>query len=191
MRTTCVYGVQCTIAVHVDDLMITSVNGAMVEAVARGLIKRYGDITRKDGPVVNYLGMVFDLSIAGFARVSMTGHVEDMMKESGVIGGARTPATEGLFDTRDDAEPTSEEDQVKFHRLVAKGLCLGKHTRPDGMTALAFLATQVTRCTVDDLAKLERLLKYINATKDREIVFAPGKQGIDVSVLIDTAYGMT
>ena len=52
------YGVQCTIAVHVDDIMITSVNGAT------GLIERYGDITRKDGPIMNYLGMVFDLSIA-------------------------------------------------------------------------------------------------------------------------------
>ena len=67
------HGVQCTIAVHVDDLMVTSIDGIMIEAVATGLIKRYGDITRKDGPVVNYLGMVFDLSFTGVARVSMKG----------------------------------------------------------------------------------------------------------------------
>ena len=181
------YGVQCTIAVHVDDLMITSVNGAMIEAVATGLIERYGDIIRKDRPIVNYLGMVFNLSIAGVARVSMTGDVEDMLKEGGTIGGVRTPATEGLFYT---AVPASEEDRVRFHRLVAKGLYLGKRARPDCMTALAFLATRVTRCTVDDLVKLERLLKYINVTKDRGRVFAPGKPGINVSVLIDAACGV-
>ena len=87
----------------------------------------------------------------------MTGYVEDMMKESGTIGGARTPTTEGLFDTRDDAVPASEEDRIRFHRLVAKGLYLGKRVRPDFMTALAFLATRVTRCTADDLVILERL----------------------------------
>ena len=73
---------------------------------------------------------------------------------------------------------------------MVKGLYLGKRARPNCMTALAFLATRVTRCTADDLMKLERLLKYINATKDQGIVFAPGKQGISVSVLINAAYGV-
>ena len=67
-----------------------------------------------------------------------------MLKESWTIGGARTPATDGLFDIREDAEMASEEDRVKFHRLMAKGLYLGKRARPDCMTTLAFLATQVT-----------------------------------------------
>ena len=51
-------GVQCSIAVHVDDLMITSTDTDMIDSLAAGLKKRYGEITRKDGPVVNYLGMV-------------------------------------------------------------------------------------------------------------------------------------
>ena len=184
------HGVQCTIAVHVDDLMITSTSSAMIESVACGLIKRYGDITRKDGPVVNYLGMVFDLTTAGVARVSMTGYVEDMLKESGTVGGARTPATEGLFNTREEVDMASEEQRVRFHRHVAKMLYLAKRARPDCLTAVAYLATRVTRCSVDDLAKLERLLKYVNATKDRGIVFAAGCKGIEISVLIDAAYGV-
>ena len=184
------HGVQCTIAVHVDDLMVTSIDGSMIEAVATGLIKRYGEITRKDGPIVNYLGMVFDLSFAGVARVSMTGYVEDMLKESGTMGVARSPATEGLFDVREGAAMASEEERVRFHRQVAKGLYLAKRARPDCLTAIAFLATRVTRCTEDDLAKLERLLRYINATRDRGVVFAPGAKGLEVSVLIDAAYGV-
>ena len=42
-------GIQCTVAVHVDDLMITSIDADMIESLAAGLIERYGDITRKDG----------------------------------------------------------------------------------------------------------------------------------------------
>ena len=74
---------------HVDDLMITIANGKMIESVSAGLIKMYGDITRKDGPIVNYLGVVFDLTTTGIARVDYRlcrGHVE-----GGTTGGARTP----------------------------------------------------------------------------------------------------
>ena len=164
------YGVQCTIALHVDDLMITSANGKMIESVLAGMIKRYGDITRKDGPIVNYLGMVFDLTTAGKTRVSMTGYVEDMLRESARTGGARTPATEGLFNVRDDSDMVSEEQRVRFHRLAAKMLYLAKRARSYCLTAVAYLATRVTRCSLDDLGKLERLLKYMNDMKNRGIV---------------------
>ena len=184
------YGVQCTIAVHVDDLMVTSKNDSMIESVASGLKRRYGDITRKDGPVVNYLGMVFDLTTTGVARVSMTGYVDDMLKESEAKGGARTPATEGLFKVREDAEMAIEEQRIKFHRPVAKMLYHVKRARPDCLTAVAYLATRVTQCTSDDLVKLDRLLKYLSATRDRGLVFAAGSKGIVVSVLIDAAYGV-
>ena len=167
-------GVQCTVAVHVDDLMITSIDADMIESLAAGLIERYGDITRKDGPTVNYLGMVFDLTASGSAKVTMTGYVDDMLREAGTSKGARTPATEGLFEVRPDALTVSEGLRVTFHRHVAKMLYLAKRARPDCLTAVAFLATRVTKCTVDDLAKLDRLMKYVWATRERGIVLAPG-----------------
>ena len=43
---------------------------------------------------------------------------------------------------------------------------------------------------MDDLAKLERLLRYMCSTRDRGMVFAPGSKGISMSVLIDAAYGV-
>ena len=184
------HGVQCSIAVHVDDLMISSTDTDMIDALAAGLEKRYGEITRKDGPVVNYLGMVFDLTMPGVAKVSMIGYVDDMLKEVGTVKGARTPATEGLFDVRSDIAEVSEEQKITFHRHVAKMLYLAKRARLDCLTAVAFLATRVTKCTTDDLAKLDRLMSYIWVTRERGIVFAPGDKGIAVSVLIDAAYGV-
>ena len=58
-------GVQCTIAVHVDDLIITSVRADMIEYACARVKGKYGNITRCDGPVLNYLGMVFDLIKSG------------------------------------------------------------------------------------------------------------------------------
>ena len=183
-------GVQCTVAVHVDDLMITSTDPDMIESLAAGLIEKYGDITRKNGPTVNYLGMVFDLSESGVAKVTMTGYIDDMLREVGASKGARTPATDGLFDVRPDTLTVSEGMRVMFHRHVPKMLYLAKRARPDCLTAVAFLATRVTKCTVDDITELDRLMKYVWGTRERGIVFAPGKKGITVSVLIDAAYGV-
>ena len=169
-------GTQCTVAFHVDDLLITSQNRGMIESLCTGLRIKYGTVSRTDGPVVNYLGMVFDLSHAGEARVSMKGYVEDLLTGSGISGVARSPATEGLFDVR-AVTAVTEERRAKFHSLIAKILYLAKRTKPECLTAISFLATRVTKCTPDDEEKLERLIKYIRHTKDRGIVLRPGQKG--------------
>ena len=69
-------GIQCTIAVYVDDMIITSVCGEMIEDVCTHVKERCGNITRCDGPVQSYLEMVFDLSKAGEARMTMKGYIE-------------------------------------------------------------------------------------------------------------------
>ena len=62
-------GVQCTIALHVDDLLISSGSTEMIESLCVGLKRKYGDMSRTDGPVVNYLGMIFGMRHPGEARV--------------------------------------------------------------------------------------------------------------------------
>jgi Reverse transcriptase (RNA-dependent DNA polymerase) len=158
--------VQCTVTVHVDDLLITSVDEDMITDLSEGLRRRYGEITKTSGTVLNYLGMVLDFSHPGEVRVSMKGFVEDMLLSSGITGRARTPATEGLFEVRNDAVLCGEVKRKEFHSLVAKLLYLAKKSRPECLTAVAFLATRVTRCTDQDWEKLTRLLRYINDTKE-------------------------
>jgi Reverse transcriptase (RNA-dependent DNA polymerase) len=68
-------GTQCTATVHVDDLFISRRSPSMIEHLCGGHKTRYGDITRKDGPVVSYLGMTFDLSSPGEARLTMHGYI--------------------------------------------------------------------------------------------------------------------
>ena len=104
----CVYnatkgGTQCTVAVHVDDLLIISVDMGMINKLFVGLKNNYGEITRNYGPVLNYLGMVFDLSKAGEVRMNMIGYTMDTVKYAGIPGRARSPATDELFDSREDS----------------------------------------------------------------------------------------
>jgi hypothetical protein len=105
-------GVQCTVCVHVDDLLIMSKSKSMIHELTEGLTKRYGEISLKHGPVINYLGMVLDFTLAGQVKVTMSGYTDDVLKSSGIPGTARTPGTDGLFEVRDTALPVPEEVRV-------------------------------------------------------------------------------
>jgi Reverse transcriptase (RNA-dependent DNA polymerase) len=70
---------QCTATVHVDDPLIVSTSKAMIDQLKEGLKNRYGEISSTQGPILNYLGMTFDLSQPREARVSMKGYVDDLL----------------------------------------------------------------------------------------------------------------
>ena len=55
---------------------------------------------------------------------------------------------------------------------------------------VAYLATRVTRCTRDDVVKLDRLMRYVKGTKERGIVLIIREEGVNVKVYIDEVYGI-
>ena len=183
-------GLQCTIAIHVDDLIITSTDPKMIEDICAHVKSRYGSITRCDGPTLNYLGMVFDLSIAGEVRMTMKGYIEETIAMAGIPGKARSPATDGLFETREGTELVNECKRSWFHSVVAKLSYLAKRAKPECLTAVSYLATRVTKCTTDDIDKLNRVMKYIAETREMGVVFRPGAMGMCVRVYVDAAYGV-
>ena len=63
--------------------------------------------------------MVIDFTHTGEARVTMSGYIEEVLKCSGILGIARTPGTDGLFEVHDTAQRVPEEVRVWFHRTVA------------------------------------------------------------------------
>ena len=59
-----------------------------------------------------------------------------------------------LFKINEDAPKLSDEKQVAFQNMVAKGLNLTKQPRPDVCVSIAFLTTHVRMPDVDDWKKL-------------------------------------
>jgi hypothetical protein len=190
-------GVQCTLALHVDDIFATSESLALLDALAKCLEDKYHEYRRQDGPVIGYLGMTFDFTIPGEARVTMDGYILDLIKSCEVIGAAKTPAAETLFDVRESGVPgnlLATPAEAKWfhlhHKFVAKVLYAAKRVLPECLTTVAFLATRVTKCDQDDMKKLVRLLRYIIASAGRGIVLRPGARGLQVRAWIDAAYGV-
>jgi hypothetical protein len=60
---------KCTLSIHVDDLVITGKSKSMVSELTDGLKTRYGEVTLKHGPMINYLGISFDFTHAGEAML--------------------------------------------------------------------------------------------------------------------------
>ena len=183
-------GVQVTVTVHVDDLLVTCCQEGPIMKLAESLRSRYGEIKCVHGPITNYLGMVFDTSVKGEARVTMKGFVDDLLKWYGGCGSAKSPAGEDLFDEKEEAEVCGEVVRKRFHSTVAKLLYLAKRARPDVLTSVSYLATRVQKCNTEDIRKLERVMNYLRATSGRGIVFRKGNEELQVRLFVDAAYGV-
>jgi hypothetical protein len=119
----------------------------------------------------------------------MEKYVLDMLNVYDISGCAPTPATSALFVVNSDSPPLTIERKEEFHSRVAKVLYLAKRVRPDLLTTVIFLATRVNDPREEDWAKLSRLLKYINATRELGIRL-DASRGIQVFAFIDASFAV-
>ena len=181
-------GKQCTMCLHVDDLLVTCELEEVIDAVYGQLQDRYKEVKMQRGPKVSYLGMTLDFSVPGKAKCTMEGYVSDLLRLCEVTGRANTPAAESLFEIG-ESPPLTTEVREEFHSRVAKLLYLAKRVRPDLLVSVSFLATRVRGATEQDHSKLDRVLRYLNATADLGLTLEVSDP-ITVLGYIDASYGV-
>lgn len=123
--------------------------------------------------------MTIDYSMAGKVKFSMNDYVERLLAEvpDDMAGIATTPAANYLFQTNPNATKLDDAKADEYHHLVAKLLYLCKRTRPDIMTAVAFLTTRVSSPDCDDYNKLSRCIKYLRGSKDMPLSLEADSNG--------------
>jgi hypothetical protein len=84
-----------------------------------------------------------------------------------------TPGGKNGFMVNEDAPKLAEDEKKAFHTTVAKLLYLSKRARPDIILVVGFLCTRVRDPTIEDRAKLERILGYLRGTKEKMMVLRP------------------
>ena len=119
----------------------------------------------------------------------MGGYVTDLLEHFEVRGKAETPVTADLFTVNDEAMKLGQVDKEAFHSKTAKLFYLGKHMRPDIITAIVFLATRVQGPDTDDAKKLERVLMYLNGTREMCLTLE-AMDPVQVIAYIDASYGV-
>ena len=128
---TCVFhrsdksGNKCTIALHVDDLLVTYTSPAMLQGLETTLNRSYGRVKTQQGRNVTYLGMSLTINSDGSISLSMPAYIEELIQLHHNGTKANTPATKHLF--RCDA-PGTPEDRHSFLSLLMKLMYLAKRT---------------------------------------------------------------
>lgn len=54
--------------------------------------------------------------------------------------------------------------------------------------AVAFLATRVNCCTVDEVEKFQRPIRYIHGTEGNGVVLRPAALGVTIRLYVDASY---
>ncbi len=94
-------GGQITVAMHVDDLFVTSVSANNIEKFENYMRGVYCEMKFIKGGVICHLNMTFDFIVLGQVSITMDNCVQDILAECGMWPRRSTPAASTLFDTRD------------------------------------------------------------------------------------------
>jgi hypothetical protein len=180
-------GKQCTLVIYVDDILVLSQDDASLEYVIGGLKGAFKEVTTEKSDDFSYLGMRIRF-LDHTVIVTMDGFVEDVITEYDTTGVRSTPATSELFETNGDLQEICKMRKVKFHTLVAKLLYLSKRVRPDIQVAVMYLCTRVRCPNEQDIKKLERVMQYINGTKEFGLTLKCDGP-LRIIGFIDAAYG--
>jgi hypothetical protein len=119
----------------------------------------------------------------------MVDYITDAVDEFCVAGTRVTPATESLFIVNESSPALSTEKKAMFHSRVAKILYAALRSRPDVMLTVSFLTTRVSKSTEEDWTKLDRLLMYLNGTRNLGIVIR-ADEGMRVVAHIDASFAV-
>jgi hypothetical protein len=79
---------------------------------------------------------------------------------------AVTPSNEKLLKLNPKSRKLSKDKEEEFHTAVNKGLFASTIARPDIQPTISFLCTRVREPTEEDWNKLQRLMKFLNATQN-------------------------
>jgi hypothetical protein len=133
--------------------------------------------------------MTFNYEVKGEVKIIAEHYTDEVMSAQEVKSETNSPALNTLFKVR-ETELIDSGKKKEFHSAVAKLLYLAKRTTPDILTAVSFLTTRVNKPDIDDWNKLQRVLKYINGTKDLRIILRPDKKKVGINAYFDASYGV-
>ena len=176
-----------TLLVHVDDILCLSKDSSEHRKFADQLKNEFKDTKSELSDVLSYLGMTLDFSERNKVKVSMEGYIETLLSDYGVSGAAESPATNRLFEVDSKSPRLDKEEAEKFHTFSCKLLYLAARVRSDISVATSFLCTRVTRSSVQDKCKLDRVIRYLNATKSQCVIFE-STNSLQVRAYIDASH---
>jgi hypothetical protein len=173
------------IGFHVDDGLVSSPNIAMENKLLEYLRSIYAGVNATIEPQCTFLSILINYDIKNkMISLSQPGYIDDILRQNHITTLARTPCTGSLM-VKNSTTPID----ISAHRSKMMQLSyLAGKTRPDLAFTVSVLITRLTSPTLGDEAKTNRMLSYVNSTKDLTLNFKP--TSLQVIASIDASYAI-
>ena len=175
--------------VFVDDILVISKDLNEFHRLSGVLKAKYGKITTKSGDKLDYLGMEV-LKVSGGFEVTQRGSIEKLLDEHNIKSTKPTPSNANFTDVFPDSEPIADDEFNAFRSVTMSLLYVARRCRPDILFQISWLTSRMTRPTVQDMSKLNHLLKYLNGTRKIGLRFVPRESESGLLAMIDASHGI-
>jgi Reverse transcriptase (RNA-dependent DNA polymerase) len=177
------------LVLHVDDLLIRALNESVIDSIIKQWNDIYPGVTEHRGRKIEYLGMMFDFTVAGEVNITQNGFIDKLLNEcNDMVGESDTPHSADLFSINDKLGLMDSAKQELFHSRTQSLLYLAKRTRPDIQTSVGFLGRRVKKATGEDWNKISKVIKFIRKTKSVGLRFRCGVDKLKVTAFVDVSY---
>ena len=160
-------GSQCAIVWYVDENKISHKDQAVVNDMIQCIKVKFCPMTKTQGDEHESLGMKLHFDCQDkTVKILMQTYIDEAIHQShlDVRRAAATPTTKSLFEIDPNAAQLSPPEFERFRSVVCKLLYVALHGRPDILLAVVFLASHVSKATLQDQTKLKQLLEYLYGT---------------------------
>ena len=175
-----------TIGLHVDDMLCTSTHPSLDEYLRDNLRKIYKQISVKTGPDISYLGMMIKMDATNNSvSVSQPAFIKELLSDLPVSKTYKSPVSSSALKRDPRATPI---DASTFRSTLMRVAYLASRTRPDFNFGVSLCQSTLHKPTTDDQAILDRMLGYLEYTKDKELCFTP--TSMHLTCYVDASYAL-
>lgn len=185
----CVFvGDKVIIICYVDDLLIFAENQDIVDNLYRTLEKQFR--VKDLGRPTRFLGL--NITYNSDRRISFSQEqlVNKLLEETGMDGSkpVGSPIDEWTFTKTIESEPLDVDEHAKYRSIIGSLMYIANRTRPDLLVATSMLASYLHAPTKVHMAGVKRTLRYLNGTKERQLVLRPGHDD-QLTAYVDSSWG--
>ena len=119
----------------------------------------------------------------------MQGYINDIFSKYTVSKHYKAAANDQLFDITESSPALSYNKKELFHSIVITLHYLAKRVRPDILTAVSWCASRVLNPTEEDESTWDRILCYLQATKENGTVLKILEK-LELRAYVETSYAV-
>jgi hypothetical protein len=180
--------------IYVDDILVISTRGGMIDELQQFLEKRYGGISVQSDKRLSFLALSIEISVdQRMIIMNQDYYIDKLLEhvEKEVLGSelevSDYPSSATLFTVDEESEKLTSRDA--YLSIIMSLMFAAIRTRPDIIKEVTFLATRVSSPSQDDWKKLLKVLGYLKKNPHHNIVFND-KDVDSVEIFVDASFNV-